>query len=606
MFCCHSVAFTQDTNRLLKLQLAQRFEEAGEWERAVTLYRDLYESEPTNFIFLNGLQRSYTKIKEYDKAINIIHQWLAVHPLDINLMTTLGGLYFYSGNEATADSVWKNILSIDPYNLQPYYIVAKEMMNHRLYEQCIHIYLDGRSISKQDAAFADELGNIYIALQQFASATKEYLRLIRTTPDGLSLVQSRLSSFTTKPEALKIASEIIGIEVKTSPDNVVVRRLYAWLLMEDRNYDSALEQYRTIDHLSTANGNELYNFAQLLIREHAYKTAAHAFKEILDEHKNSSLLPSAHFGYARALEELSNQLDTVISLSGLSLTIPETKSQPIYQNVIQLYESIVSSHPNPDLIAQALFRIGIIMFEKFFDLDSSLNAFNRTREFSLTSNIPYEISLKIGDVQVAHNNLVEARKEYALLAKTSLVTYQDQAAFKLAELDYFEAHFDSALSMLKRFNTNLNTDLTNDALQLQYFIQENKTTSPQALEEFAKADLLLRQRKYSESLVQFQDIVGRNSMALLIDDAMMKIGELHLRLRQPHEALKIFCFIVDSIQLSILKDQAQFHIAEIYQSVLHNNMQATKEYEKLLAQFPNSLYVEEARKRIRTLRGDNL
>ena len=106
--------------------------------------------------------------------------------------------------------------------------------------------------------------------------------------------------------------------------------------------------------------------------------------------------------------------------------------------------------------------------------------------------------------------------------------------------------------------------------------------------------------------MQFQDIVKHYSTALLVDDAMMKIGELYVLLQRPQEAISAFHFIADSIQLSILKDRAQFKIAEICQRVLNNKTQAIEAYEKLLSQFPNSLYVEEARKRIRILRGDKL
>ena len=172
-------ACAQDTDKLAKLRLAQGFEEAGEWERAVALYEDLTTLEPNNYLFLDGLQRSYTQIKEYGKAINVIRRWLIFQPRDINKMTTLGGLYYDSGNEAAADSVWKSVIAIDPHNVQIYRIVANEMLQHRMYDQCIRTYLDGRSMSKSDATFADELGNLYTALQQYASATKEYLRLMK-------------------------------------------------------------------------------------------------------------------------------------------------------------------------------------------------------------------------------------------------------------------------------------------------------------------------------------------------------------------------------------------------------------------------------------------
>jgi outer membrane protein assembly factor BamD (BamD/ComL family) len=52
-----------------------------------------------------------------------------------------------------------------------------------------------------------------------------------------------------------------------------------------------------------------------------------------------------------------------------------------------------------------------------------------------------------------------------------------------------------------------------------------------------------------------------------------------------------------------MNDRAQFRIGEIQQTVLHNAAAASEAYQKLLAQFPNSLYTEEARKRIRMLRG---
>jgi len=260
----------------------------------------------------------------------------------------------------------------------------------------------------------------------------------------------------------------------------------------------------------------------------------------------------------------------------------------------------------PNLTLEALYRIGIIKFEKLYDLDGALEAFNRIKKLSITSNTSHDASLRIGEVQVARNHLGEARKEYESVRRVPIPVYQDQAIFKLAELCYYEAQFDSARALLSRFRANLTTDAANDALQLQYFIQENETASRNALAEYSIADLLVRQRKFSEALIRFQNIVKRYPTALLVDDAVFKIGEIYLQLGQPGEALSEFHFLVDSVETSILKDRSQFRIAEIYHSVLGNRAQAIEAYEKLLAQFPNSLYAEETRKRIRILRGDVL
>jgi TolA-binding protein len=122
--------------------------------------------------------------------------------------------------------------------------------------------------------------------------------------------------------------------------------------------------------------------------------------------------------------------------------------------------------------------------------------------------------------------------------------------------------------------------------------------------QFAEADLLMRRSRYSESMALFSDVIKNYPDALLIDDATMKVGELCLHLHRPEEAIKTFRFIADSINISILKDRSIFRIAETYQNVLGRKEPAKAAYEELITRFPNSMYVEECRKRIRILRGD--
>jgi outer membrane protein assembly factor BamD (BamD/ComL family) len=57
---------------------------------------------------------------------------------------------------------------------------------------------------------------------------------------------------------------------------------------------------------------------------------------------------------------------------------------------------------------------------------------------------------------------------------------------------------------------------------------------------------------------------------------------------------------------SIMSDKSQMKIAAVYQLGLKENDKAIATYQKLLEQFPNSIYVSEARRRIRELRGENL
>jgi tetratricopeptide (TPR) repeat protein len=588
------VVSAQELDYPTKLRLAQQMEEAGEWERAVSLYQNLYRSMQSNSVVIDGLQRSYAQRKQYDSAIVIIQRWIAREPNNINAMANLGGLYYDSGHEQQADSIWNAIVIVDPHNANLYRFVAAEMMEHRLYDKSIAMYVRGRKASGNEATFAQELGMLYAALQNYTDATREYMRLIGAMPNQLATVQAYIGQMLSGPGALALVLRVVADAVNSSSDDLALRRLYAWLLMEEKNFTEALGQYRVIDQRSNARGLELFNFAQRLYQEHASAVAVEAYKEVIISYPQQSFFVLAKFGYARAEEELVfNTNDTFI----------QTTAAPLQASaVLALYEELIAAYPKTDLAAQSLYRIGIIKFQTLFDVDGALAAFKQIRTFPQKTNVSYDAILRSGDVQVARNDLAEARKEY--LAILAVPAYHDQALFKLAELDYFETKFDTALAKLQWFNTNLKNDLTNGALQLQYFIQENNSSAPQALSEFAHAALLARERKYSEAFAQFDNIIRRYPQTLLLDDALVQKAELQLQLGKPADAIATFRFVIDSLQFSILKDRAQFRSAEIFQALLRNNPTAIDAYEQLLIKFPNSLYAEEARKRIRTLRGN--
>lgn len=603
----------QNMDAAMKLRLAQQYEQSGEWERSVSQYEELYKSDPANFVYFDGLRRGYAQLRLYDKAIALIERRLETNPFDVVLLAALGGLYYDSGSDRKADSSWNLIIKLDPKNVGLYRVVAAQMMEHRLYDRAATMYKTGRSVTGNENVFADELASLYFALQQYGNATAEFIKILRATPQQLPYVQNRIASFTIKDQGLKAAREVARQEVDRTPETVVLRQLLAWLAMEGKDYPLALEEYRTIDKLSRAGGAELFAFARRSSQEGVHNVAARAFQEIVEKNMSPTLVPQARFGYARAMEDLSADNDSVktngdsdpnVRKAALATTVAET--QKSMQGVLQLYEAIIRDYPVSDLASQSYYRIGLIRMNRLFDLDGALDAFEQVKKSGPLSQTTYDASLRITEVYLRKNDLVASRKECEKLLRIPVPSYQQQAHFSIAELDFFEGQFDSCLARLKSISANLASDLSNDVLLLQYFIEENRSSNPAALVEFAKADLLKRQSKYSESLGRFNELVRQYPTALLVDDAVMKISELRLLLNQPNDALASLEHIVKDMPESILKDRAQMRIGEVFESVLRDKPKAIEAYELLLVKYPNSLYAEEARKRIRLLRGDSI
>jgi tetratricopeptide (TPR) repeat protein len=384
--------FAQETQTFMKLRLAHGLEDSGEWEQAIRIYEELYLLEPNNFAVVDGLQHAYAQIKEYGKAIVTVRKWLVFQSRDVSMEARLGGLYFDSGDERAADSVWSAIIKSEPLNVQAYRIVSGEMTLHRLYEKSISVYTEGRSRIGNNILFADELGTLYAALLQYGQAAGEYIRLVKYSPDQMYFAQSRMSSFITRPEAARSAAAVMSSEIKSTPANTALRRLNAWLLIEEKKYGEALEEYRVIDKLTNAEGSEIFNFAQRLSRESLYALAAEAFREIIGSGKNMQLIPYARYGYAFSVERLNGGAggDT---------------SEQACREVLELYESIVRSYPRTDLAAQALLRIGIVRYERLSDLDGALDALRHVEKVRPSSNYAYESWLKTGEVLTARNEL---------------------------------------------------------------------------------------------------------------------------------------------------------------------------------------------------------
>jgi tetratricopeptide (TPR) repeat protein len=609
------VAFGQDQEATLKLRLAQSFEQSGEWERAVGLYEQLLESDPLNYLYFDGLRRGYIQLKKYDKAIDLVQQRLIVQRDDPNLLAMLGGLYYQSGKASTADSLWQLVIAVDPKNTVRYRIVANQLIEHRQYEKAMRIYQAARTATQNDEYFMDEIATLSAALQQYEGATREYVRMIRLRPQQLSYAQARMSSFTGREEGRKAALRVLQEEVRQSPESVPLRSLLAWICMEGKDFESALNEYRFIDRLSGAEGMELYHFAQRAAQERSYLVAAKAFREVIEQQRQQRILPLAKLGYARAIEELSVHSDTLTFFQSSSESAPAphdrqaspvSESRPSFQGALQLYESLAEEYPSSDVAMQAQYRIGFIRFHRFFDLDGAAAAFDRVRRTSQNPDLALDATLSLAEVYVAQNQLSGARSEYVPLLNSPQTHRRDLVLFRLAELDYFEGHPDSAQVRLKSITANTSTDLANDALQLLYFIQANAVGAPAALREFAKADLLVRQRKHAEALLRFQHILKTFPHALLIDDGMLRIAELHLLLGQTDQALQVLRALVEKNPPSTLRDRAQMKIGEVFEFVLRDVPNAIAAYEQILTQHPTSLYVEEARKRIRLLRGDAL
>ena len=590
-----------------QLQLAQSYERNGNWERAVALYEGIYGRDSSNVMVFESLRRGYLQLKRYDDAIRINVEQLRRRPKDVGLFAQLGTAYARSGDEQKALSTWNSALELDRRSLNSYYVVANAAIENRMLDRAVEFYLRGRAELKDPMTFAGEIANLHSVMMNFGDATREYLKFVLQNQSQLGFVQSRMAGFTYRPDARREATRLVRESMQANSDNIALRRLYAWLLMEERDFDKAYGIYLEIDERTHALGGELYGFAERAFRERSYAIASTAYLAIINRFPKFDRMAAAKLGYARSLEEslaAEDSMDVSLFASKVENTALPSETKSAYNAVIGAYELVLHEHRSTESGSAALLRIGRIKYSYLFDIDGALATWQKILdEHSTSPRFQALASLSMGDAFLAKGHLEEAESRYSFAAQSGTGDSQikDQSQYRLAEVAYFRGELQNATKILQSLTGNPRGDAANDALRLLVFIQENENQPN--VSDYIKAQLYIRQRKITDAVTILQNLAKNSPNSPLAEEAQMLLGDAFVAMRRYADAISSYSTLISGVPESILLDQTQMKIATVYQSRLNDRAKALESYQLILEKYPNSIYVNEARKRIRALRG---
>jgi tetratricopeptide (TPR) repeat protein len=562
-----------------KFRLAQGYEQAGDYERAADLYRELLVRDPSNVVFFDGLQRVLLQLKQYDEAVQRIQARLTSNPSDLNLRAQLGTVYYRAGREQEAFAEWDRAVALAPANPQYYRVIASVMIENRLFDRAAGIYRSARAATGDPNLFTMELAQILTFTLEYGGATEEYIRWLTLNPMQLSFVQNRLSTFTWKPDGRAAAMSAVRAALARS-DDLRLYELLGWLHLEGKEFGAALEVQRSIDRLSNAQGVSLLTFADRVFRERAFDVAADAYREAIEMPVTPQRLPHAKFGYASALKEMSIPVDSTGGSLAATL-FPPSEARVRLEGALGRFAQIINEYPSSEYSARSYYQIGLIQFRQFHDLDNARRALEQVlREPFVRNVLRYDVALRLGEIHLAGADTVGAAVRFRSVV---------------------------AAALLNMLSVNVKADFANDALALQSVLEDNEGTSREALTMFGRAEFLARQEKKSEAVGVLLELVERYPQAPLADRAFLRAATLQAETGQYREALATLdTLLTGHRQGATILDRAQFRAAEILQYGLNNAPAAITAYEQLLADYPQSIFASEARRRIRMLRGDTL
>jgi tetratricopeptide (TPR) repeat protein len=617
----HCTAQTSQNDQTL-FRLAQQYERGGDYRGAADVYERLHLRDPDDFTYFDGYRRMLMQLRRFDEAIGITETRYRQNPRDVNLAAILGGMYYQAEEREHAFDIWEGILEQEPRNMVAYQQVATRMIDNRLLDEAIGVYLTGRKRIGQRHLFANDLAFLHAATMNYGDATREYLLLLEQTPQQLSFIQSRMSMYVLRNGGLAEAIEAAEAAAAEHRQRLQFQRLLAWLYREAGDFDDAYEVYRRIDNIENARGAEIFTFAQTAFREREYEAAARAYRDILDMHPDFERISDVRFGYARCLEGIGEARDSVeyavYPVSPPAETGRVSEMRAVYGAVVDEYRAIVEDFPGSSVSALALLRIAYIQYHRYFDLDGAVETLERVVDRYPGGYVHKEARAMLGEILIVGGSFDEAIAQFNALAGDGSPNedFADRAVLRKAEISFYRGDFDETLELLRELVHKSHSSFANNAIELQTFILENRAPairgvqSDEALEQYARAMHQKRRQRYSEAIAMLRDVIDEYPKALLVDDALLAVGDLYFAMQRYDDALawydrlKTHELIPGSGSQSILRDLALLRIAEVHQYGTGDRERAIRAYEDLIAEHPRSMYAADARKRIRLLRGD--
>jgi tetratricopeptide (TPR) repeat protein len=218
-----------------------------------------------------------------------------------------------------------------------------------------------------------------------------------------------------------------------------------------------------------------------------------------------------------------------------------------------------------------------------------------------------QCKLDLGDYYIITGNVWDATLIYLQVDKDNKdEPLGEEARFRNAKLSFYKSEFEWAQAQLDIIKSSTSELVANDAIALSVFITDNTglDTSTEAMSIYARADLLMFRNRFDEALQTLDSLEARFPDHSLIDDVLYEKALIHLRKNNIAQALIYFQDLNKKYSTDLLADDALFDLADLYENSIHDKEKAMELYKQIITEHSGSLYVIEARKRYRALRGD--
>ncbi len=589
MLCSlYAVAQIQD------LQLAQQFETNGEPKKAVDIYQKLYKQN--NEIYYPFYIKSLLSLKKFDEAESITKKMLNRYPQRYQYAIALGNIFREKGEPDKAENIYNNIFK----NMQPDIAaiadIATGFYQAGNIDYAIKTFRQGRKILNNDQLYANELITLYGFKHDKFSVVTEYLNLLQTNPEYLAQAKIGIAAqFGDDDQDYDMLKTALLKLIQQYPQQLAYTDLLTWQYLQQKQFDQALNQALALSRRINDGGRSIFELCRTFTNNEAYDEAIRGYEFLINKGKEQEF-------YIPAKIELINTKNSKIT-AGKYILSDLTGLEKNYQDLLTEFGRNTNT-------AFAMQKLASLQAFKLHKLSTAEKLLEETITIpGIRPALLADCKLDLGDVYLLNNKPWDATLVYSQVEKDfSGTAVGQEAQFRNAKLAYYTGDFVWAQGQLDVLKAATSQLIANDALNLSLLINDHTAfdSTGNPLKMYARADLLIFKEDLDKAIITLDSIDRVFPGNSLSADILMSKARIFIQKKEYQLAIEPLQKIATDYKVDLWADDAVFMLGDIYENHLNDKTQAKIYYQKIITDYPSSLWLTESRKRFRILRGDIL
>jgi tetratricopeptide (TPR) repeat protein len=574
--------------------LADTYFRQGEFEKATQIFKKLYDKSPFNTTYLSKLITCYQETENFKTAEDLLQKRIQKNNTEAYLYVFLGYNYERQQQEELANTNYQKAINFLDENPAYGNTVGNLFKYYNLLDNAIVVY---EKVMRQNpnVNYNFQIAQIYGEKGDYLKMFEYYLELVDKNDSYLSLVQRYASKYITddsENETNILFRKTLLRKSVNNPKNEW-NILLSWLFAQQKEYGKALIQEKALYNRNAFDLNEIFSLGRLAFNNKEFETAKLCFDFINEK--------------AVSIEE---KINANLFLAKIAVVTKNPATEKIF-------ESLFTEFGTDEFTINLQVEYADFLTFSKNDPEKARTVLEKALTFSRSKFDEARIKLKLGDVLVFSDNFNKALIYFSQI-QTQLADDElaQEARFKVAQTSYFKGDFTWAKAQLKVLKGSTTQLIANDAVDLFLKITDNEPVDsiPSGLKQLARAELLAYQNKDAEALAEIENLFSSKEILVnglvpgevIYDDVLFFQAKLFIKQEKYEDAILSLAKIIAADNQGFLTDDVYFIMAEMYNNNLNNPEKAKEYYQKIIFEYPSSIYLVDARNKFRKLRGDKV